>query len=440
MKNILNIKHYVIFLFIVFATTVIAQNQVSNTVINIGKMSMSSGSLVSMDYNFVNSSDSHVVSDGVLIYSGDFTNDGVYNITPGKKTGSTLFNMTQNSTVVKNIAGKGISEFYDITFDSQSPEIAFDLKNNIDIYGKANFKQGVVKVDSSISNLTKVSLGMVSFLDGSSVASVHDNGHIDGVMEKIGKGDFVFPQGNKGYYRPATITAAKDIKDAFSSKYIYNDNSFFSARPNVAGVIKTLDTSEYWLVEKGSNTLSDVLLTLKWDARTTPSELLKDPTVDLHIVRWDSKQSLWVDEGGVVDLERQEVTTPTSLKGYGFFTLATVKTDWILDGDVVIYNLVSSNDDSKNDYFLIYNIYRFPNNSVEIFNRWGVKVYEATNYDSQGDGSVNVFRGYSEGRLTISKNEKLPTGTYYYIVTYEYKDQQGAQMIKKSGYLHLDTN
>ncbi|MHC5202949.1 T9SS type B sorting domain-containing protein, partial [Myroides sp. LJL119] len=85
-------------------------------------------------------------------------------------------------------------------------------------------------------------------------------------------------------------------------------------------------------------------------------------------------------EGGVVDLVNKEITTPTSVRGYGFFTLATVKTDIILDGDVVIYNLVTPNGDGKNDYFEIENLYKFPENRVEIFNRWGVKVFETDGY------------------------------------------------------------
>lgn len=70
------------------------------------------------------------------------------------------------------------------------------------------------------------------------------------------------------------------------------------------------------------------------------------------------------------------------------------------------------------------------------FNRWGVKVYETENYDSRG----NVFKGTSEGRITVKKSEKLPSGTYYYILNYEHIDVSGSRMIKKSGYLHLDGN
>jgi len=147
-------------------------------------------------------------------------------------------------------------------------------------------------------------------------------------------------------------------------------------------------------------------------------------------------QQLWVDEGGIVDVDNKTVSTPTSLEQYGFFTLGTVKTDKLLKGDVVIYNFVSANGDGQNDFFRIDNIDRFPNNKVEIFNRWGVKVYDTSNYNSND----NVFRGYSEGRVTMNKKEQLPSGTYYYIISYEYKDESGSRMIKKTGYLHLETN
>lgn len=219
-------------------------------------------------------------------------------------------------------------------------------------------------------------------------------------------------------------------------KYSLDDKQFFKARNASAGIVDKLNTREYWLIEHAQTTTSDIVLTLTWDERTTPKEIYEHASDNLHILRWDAVEQLWVDEGGIVDIENKTVTTPTSLEKYGFFTLGTVRTDKMLKGDVVIYNFVSANGDGDNDYFRIDNIQRYPNNRVEIFNRWGVKVYETANYNSSG----NAFRGYSDGRVTIKKNELLPTGTYFYIVSYEYTDDRGSSMIKKTGYLHLETN
>ena len=105
---------------------------------------------------------------------------------------------------------------------------------------------------------------------------------------------------------------------------------------------------------------------------------------------------------------------------------------------IKIWNAVSPDGDTKNDIFYLEGIECYPNNNVEIFNRWGVKVYETSNYDNIN----NVFKGYSDGRSTISRNEKLPTGTYFYIIKYEYSYDgvNGKQMINKTGHLYIQNN
>jgi gliding motility-associated-like protein len=44
------------------------------------------------------------------------------------------------------------------------------------------------------------------------------------------------------------------------------------------------------------------------------------------------------------------------------------------------YSVVTPNGDSKNDNIFVKNLSLYPNNKVVVFNRWGKKVWEATNY------------------------------------------------------------
>jgi len=127
------------------------------------------------------------------------------------------------------------------------------------------------------------------------------------------------------------------------------------------------------------------------------------------------------------------VTTAAKVSNYGIFTLGTVK-DKLENLGVVIYNAVSPNGDGHNDYFLIENISDYQNN-VQIYNRWSTKVFEIDNY---GEGD-NVFKGEAHGR-GVSAKGKLPSGTYFYVVKYEYKDEFGSRWIKKTGYLHLEND
>jgi gliding motility-associated-like protein len=99
--------------------------------------------------------------------------------------------------------------------------------------------------------------------------------------------------------------------------------------------------------------------------------------------------------------------------------------------DIEIGNtIISADNDGVNDFFTITNIEAFPNNVVQIFNRWGVIVFETTGYDN----ASNVFSGISEGRATLQKGEQLPAGVYFYIIKYA----NGTRGNTRSGYLYIN--
>ncbi len=84
----------------------------------------------------------------------------------------------------------------------------------------------------------------------------------------------------------------------------------------------------------------------------------------------------------------------------------------------------------NNGAFEIANIEEYPNNTVRIYNRWGVLVFETQGYDN----STNAFTGISNGRATINENNELPVGVYFYIV--EYVKDGNTEVI--DGYLYVN--
>ena len=114
--------------------------------------------------------------------------------------------------------------------------------------------------------------------------------------------------------------------------------------------------------------------------------------------------------------------------GAGNCVTATVTIDVI--ADIIPYNAISVDGDGINDHFQIGGIEAYPDNVVRIYNRWGVKVYEQSGYDNV----TKVFRGISNGRVTVEANEKLPQGTYYYVI--EYTDTKGNRQ-NKVGWLYI---
>ena len=102
-------------------------------------------------------------------------------------------------------------------------------------------------------------------------------------------------------------------------------------------------------------------------------------------------------------------------------------------GNIIVHNAFSPNNDGLNEIFIIENLENkacYPTNKVEIYNRWGVLIYETEEYDN----NVIAFKGISEGRTTIKKSDELSSGTYYYILNFT--DDQGKKH-NKDGYLYL---
>ncbi|MDW8850998.1 gliding motility-associated C-terminal domain-containing protein [Flavobacterium sp. MMLR14_040] len=106
-------------------------------------------------------------------------------------------------------------------------------------------------------------------------------------------------------------------------------------------------------------------------------------------------------------------------------------------GNVIIHNAFSPNGDGINDAFKIDNIDDltcYPENTVEIYNRWGILVFDTVNYNN----TTNAFDGTSRGRTTFKQSEGLPTGTYFYIINYKSLDGNNIiQSNKKDGFLYL---
>lgn len=103
---------------------------------------------------------------------------------------------------------------------------------------------------------------------------------------------------------------------------------------------------------------------------------------------------------------------------------ATGKTK--INSEILSYNLVTRNNDGKNDNFFIDCMSLFPKNNVKIFNRSGVLVYEANGYNNDDV----VFDGFGKTGIYAAGND-LPVGTYFYII------DKGDGSKPRSGYLEL---
>jgi len=103
----------------------------------------------------------------------------------------------------------------------------------------------------------------------------------------------------------------------------------------------------------------------------------------------------------------------------------------IANVEVEVFNVITPNGDNVHDVLTISGLENFPENTIKIYNRWGVLVFTTNAYNTEG----NVFDGTSNGRATISQDRKLPVGTYFYIL--DYQNATGT-VRSQSGYLYLN--
>jgi gliding motility-associated-like protein/uncharacterized repeat protein (TIGR01451 family) len=84
----------------------------------------------------------------------------------------------------------------------------------------------------------------------------------------------------------------------------------------------------------------------------------------------------------------------------------------------------SPNGDAINEFFVIPGLPTTGDNAFTVYNRWGNKVYHKANYDNTWEGYPNVGG--------VIGGEKLPQGTYYYIL-----EMKGSNLKPITGFIEL---
>ncbi|ADQ79234.1 hypothetical protein Palpr_1085 [Paludibacter propionicigenes WB4] len=266
--------------------------------------------------DFINTSTGVFINNGAVWYSHNFTNNGKVDFVTNLATSPALSQFSGSNT--QHISGSGSTRFYGLFLGSDLVDNAFSLEQNISVANSVNFVKGIV-VASQPSSETMTNMLLLE--NGAGWINASDMSHVDGFVSKAGNSSFVFPIGDGGYFRPASISAPASVTDCFAARYIFGD-------PDKAGFLRTqrdnqaihISSKEYWILNRTSGS-ADVQLTLSWDVTKTsasmPSELNK-----IRIVRWDG--SKWITENSVSTTGNFTTGTITAnVTGYGAFTLAT---------------------------------------------------------------------------------------------------------------------
>lgn len=349
---------------------------------------------------------------GLVGFHMNVINDGAFNQNLG------LVGFYNDNTLT--LSGTSNPVLYDTEI---AVDNGFYIENTLGILNNVNLISGTIFTPrSSYSN-------NLSFISDSFYTGENNSNMVDGYTSILGKEIFTFPIGQNGKLRPLTITS-EAINDYARSAYFDEDPnspSIFGTSFNtdeIENEFLSVSTQEFWQLE--GEVPSTVTLT--WDDQSFVS-LLGEYITDLKVVGWNIMQKQWEDLGNSDvegSMESGSVTSDTFIPNdYEIITiggnndllepLAKIKLD---------NYYMTPNGDGINDRLVIEGIENSPNNTLQIFNRYGVLVYSKQNY-------IDEFDGTSNRESVISRGSGLPSGIYYYIIILNDLEK------KHQGYLYL---
>lgn len=351
------------------SASVHAQNLFNQSVISIGSTSVV----------FVKDG---IINHGTIINNGDM------------QVGGSWINNAQYE------AGQG-----QISFNSDLPQI---INHNDQSFSRLTISGGGQKIfgaDITIENELVLTQGIliaennsrIIFSNGSQIVGGSDAAYIQGPVYHHGSGDKLFPLGNGSLYLPVSLVNIEDPSVLIGIEGVEMTGGMLSKAPS----LDAISDNRYWHIDVVSGSLENSQIILPVREESLLNDISKvvvaeSPALSEKFRTIGRASSEGTVNNGMVTSERA-VTMP-------FVTVAGSSSR----GELIVYNAISANNDTFNEYLIIENIENYPENKFSLFNRWGDKIFEIENYDNK----ERVFRGKSN----INGEGELVNGTYFYII------------------------
>ncbi len=377
----------------------------------LGLLALMSTSVLSQDafHNFGNLQFHSTATVGFHI---DLVNDGSFD----NNQGLTGFYGANQLTV----SGSSSPIFQDLEIVTDNGLL---LETWMGVTNNANFVVGDVLTSKNTS------ASYLNFIDASFYNGTGNLSHINGYAGATNKETITFPVGDGDRLRYLTLSSGATNSLAKCAYFPENPNnpiSFTQVFETDRREADDLQISEleFWRLVGSQPSV----VTLTWDTNSAVS-LLAEDVENLLVVGWNKVENQWERLGNSSvsgNLQVGSLTSETFVPDdYEIITIGG--TDDLLEPFTVLdldNYFMTPNGDGINDFLLIDGIENFPNNVLNIYNRYGVLVYSKLNYS-------NEFDGQSNRNGVISRGSGLSAGVYFY--TLRVSDTKE----KYQGYLYI---
>ncbi|MFS4457481.1 gliding motility-associated C-terminal domain-containing protein [Maribacter sp. 2304DJ31-5] len=256
-----------------------------------------------------------------------------------------------------------------------------------------------------------------NFLENGFYTGEGDFTKINGHTALTNQQNFIFPIGDSEQLRPLIINSQNINLFAQCAYFLENPNSPVSIPESfntdqLDRDLEFVSGLEFWRLEGNV----PATISLNWNERSDMAALTDDAT-RIVPVGWSKTENQWVNLGAGANLgtlEQGFVTSEAIIPdNYEIITLGVSKIplEPLDTGLLSLENyFVSPNGDGINDSFFIPELLESPNNLVQIYDRYGLKVFEKSNYTDEFTGISNV------DNFVITREDGLPVGVYFYII------------------------
>lgn len=300
------------------------------------------------------------------------------------------------------VSGSVVPTFYDVEI---ATDYGVSLQLGIETEGHSNFILGDFRTPRTSPGI------QYTLLFEADYSGESDFSKIDGYAAVTDQQNIVFPVGDALQLR-ALIMRSVGVNASARCAYFREDPNFPNSFPTGFDTgekprdLGDISTHEFWRVEGSVASTIEI----SWNAESQV-DAFAETVADIVPVGWSKATGRWERLGNGTatgDMAQGFVVTGSLVPDdYEIITLAGmgVPSDQLDLGNY----MVTPNGDGINDALEIPELVDSPHNSVYIFDRYGVKVFEQENY-------VNEFRGFANtGRWIINQEAGLPAGVYFYV-------------------------
>ncbi|QLG44323.1 gliding motility-associated C-terminal domain-containing protein [Costertonia aggregata] len=306
------------------------------------------------------------------------------------------------------VSGAFAPTFYDVEIANDAG-VALDVGLNIE--NNVNF---IVGDFITPRNLEVIYL---NFLQNSFYSGEADISKINGYAQMENRQMFSFPVGDALHLRPLILNS--QLVNTFARCAYFRedpgnpvsiDEEFDrDDRPRTMGEISA---TEFWRL----NGTVPSTVTLSWNAQSNMVDIASELD-NITIVGWNKSIRRWVEIGVTArsgDITEgfaiSETFNPDDFDALSFAGVPVPTDTFAVNNPTLGNYYISPNGDGRNDFLVFDDLGESPNNFLQIYDRYGLKVFEATNYVDEFGGTSNV------DNLVVNRAAGLPNGVYFYVM------------------------